>query len=53
MGPIIGGSVMQLATLAAPLFIGGTLKIVYDLARYRALRNIRPREEQICAAPAR
>jgi predicted MFS family arabinose efflux permease len=46
IGPIIGGSVMHYGSLAAPLFIGGTLKIVYDLALYRSFRHIRPPEEQ-------
>lgn len=45
VGPAIGGSVMQYAGLATPLFIGGTLKIVYDLLLYRSFRHVRPPEE--------
>jgi MFS family permease len=31
---------------AAPLVIGGLLKIVYDLALYRSFRHLRPPEER-------
>ena len=44
-GPFIAGAVMQHVSLAAPLFIGGTLKIVYDVLLYRAFGAIRPPEE--------
>ena len=37
---------MQHVTLAAPLFLGGALKIAYDLALYRSFRHVRPPEEQ-------
>jgi predicted MFS family arabinose efflux permease len=47
IGPIIGGSAMQHLTLAAPLFIGGALKIGYDVALYRSFRHIRPPEERM------
>ena len=46
IGPLLGGSVMQHVTLAAPLFIGGALKIAYDLALYRSFRHLRPPEER-------
>jgi MFS family permease len=45
VGPLIGGSVMQHLSLAAPLFIGGTLKILYDLALYRSFRHLKAPEE--------
>ena len=45
-GPFIAGAVMQHVALAGPLFIGGSLKIVYDLLLYRSFRKIRPPEEQ-------
>jgi MFS family permease len=45
VGPLVAGSVMQHLALAAPLFIGGTLKIAYDLLLYRSFRHIRPPEE--------
>ncbi len=38
---------MQHLALAAPLLIGGTLKIFYDLALYRSFRHLRPPEEQV------
>lgn len=44
-GPLFGGVVMQHLTLSAPLFIGGTVKIGYDLALYRSFRHVRPPEE--------
>ena len=46
LGPILGGAVMQHVALAAPLFVGGTLKIVYDITLYRSFRHLRPPEEQ-------
>jgi MFS family permease len=46
VGPLIGGTVMQHLSLAAPLFIGGSLKIVYDLALYRSFRHLRAPEER-------
>ena len=45
VGAAIGGTAMQI-TLAAPLVIGGTLKIVYDIVLYRSFRHVRPPEEQ-------
>jgi predicted MFS family arabinose efflux permease len=46
VGPLIGGSVMQHLSLAAPLFIGGSLKIVYDLVLYRSFRHLKAPEER-------
>ena len=45
VGPLVAGNVMQHVALAAPLFIGGTLKIAYDLLLYRSFRHVRPPEE--------
>jgi predicted MFS family arabinose efflux permease len=50
VGPVAGGTVMQHVALAAPLFIGGTLKIIYDIALYRSFRHLHPPEEQERAA---
>jgi MFS family permease len=50
VGPPIAGVVMQYVVLAAPLFIGGGMKIVYDIVLYRSFRHVRPPEE---AAPVR
>ena len=44
IGSTLAGSMMQ-QMLAAPLFVGGALKIIYDLVLYRAFRDIRPPEE--------
>jgi len=46
IGPPIAGFVMQNVVLAAPLFIGGGMKIVYDIILYRSFRHVRPPEEQ-------
>jgi MFS family permease len=45
VGPPIAGVVMQYVVLAAPLFIGGGMKIVYDIVLYRSFRHVRPPEE--------
>jgi predicted MFS family arabinose efflux permease len=45
IGPLIGGAAMQHVTLAAPLLVGGALKMIYDLALYRSFRHLRPPEE--------
>lgn len=46
VGPPIAGVVMQYVFLAAPLFIGGGMKIVYDIVLYRLFRHVRPPEER-------
>jgi MFS family permease len=45
VGPPIAGVVMQYVVLAAPLFIGGGMKILYDIVLYRSFRHVRPPEE--------
>lgn len=50
VGPLLGGPAMQQIALAAPLLIGGTLKIAYDLALYRSFRHLRPPEESSVVA---
>ena len=45
VAPSTGGFVMQRVAVAGPLFIGGTLKIVYDALLYASFRDIRPPEE--------
>ena len=47
IGPSIAGVVMQRVALAGPLFIGGSLKIGYDLLVYGAFRHIKPPEESL------
>src|SRR5262245_7916425 len=46
IGPPVAGFLMQNVVLAAPLFIGGGMKIVYDIVLYRSFRHVRPPEEQ-------
>jgi predicted MFS family arabinose efflux permease len=41
----LSGYVMQNVSLAAPLFLGGAMKVVYDLLLYTALRRSKPGEE--------
>lgn len=45
IGPSIAGVVMQRVALAGPLFIGGSLKIAYDLLLYGSFRHTKPPEE--------
>jgi MFS family permease len=42
----LAGALMQNLSLAAPLVLGGSLKITYDLLLYRVFRRLRPPEEQ-------
>jgi MFS family permease len=51
VGPPIAGAVMQYVTLAAPLFIGGGMKIIYDIVLYRSFRHLRPPEERAKSMP--
>jgi len=37
---------MQHVAFAAPLLLGGGLKIIYDALLWRAFRHVRPPEEQ-------
>src|SRR5262245_34681411 len=53
VGPPIAGFVMQNVVLAAPLFIGGGLKIAYDIVLYRSFRHLRPPEENPATQAAR
>ncbi|HET9193967.1 MAG TPA: MFS transporter [Vicinamibacterales bacterium] len=45
VGPLVGGTVMQHVSLAAPIVIGATLKIFYDIALYRSFRHLKAPEE--------
>jgi predicted MFS family arabinose efflux permease len=44
--PSFAGYFMQHLALAAPLFLGGGIKITYDLLLYVAFRRVKPPEEQ-------
>jgi MFS family permease len=43
VSPALTGWIMQGFSLAAPFFLGGGLKIVYDLALYATIRHVRTR----------
>jgi predicted MFS family arabinose efflux permease len=43
--PSLSGYAMQFVSLSSPFFIGGSLKILYDIAVYFNFRKIRPPEE--------
>ncbi len=45
LGPPLAGSAMNAFGLAAPLWIGASLKVVYDLALFGSFRHVRPPEE--------
>ena len=49
VGPLAAGALMQHFAFAAPLVIGGSLKIAYDLLLYRSFRHVRPPEESAAA----
>jgi hypothetical protein len=53
IGPPLAGLVMQNVVLAAPLLIGGGIKIVYDIVLYQSFRHLRPPEENPVGQPAR
>ncbi len=44
--PSLAGYVMQHVALATPLFLGGSIKITYDLLLYSAFRRLKPPEEE-------
>ena len=46
----LSGFVMQRLAFSAPLVIGGTLKIAYDLLLYRNFRHLKPPEELLAIA---
>ena len=45
VAPAIAGLLMTGTSLAAPLVVGASLKIVYDIVLWRAFRNLHPPEE--------
>lgn len=46
LAPALSGLLLSLGALSAPFFLGGVLKIGYDLALYASFRTLRPPEEQ-------
>ncbi len=49
--PSLAGYVMQHVALAAPLFLGGSIKIGYDVLLYLAFRRLKPHEERTVERP--
>jgi predicted MFS family arabinose efflux permease len=48
--PSLAGYAMQHVALAAPLFLGGSIKIAYDVLLYSAFRRLKPPEEGLIGA---
>ncbi|MFQ5942529.1 MAG: MFS transporter [Anaerolineales bacterium] len=46
LGPVIAGAALSVARFGFPFFVGGGLKIVYDLALYFSFRGLKPPEER-------
>jgi len=46
VGSALSGLFMQSVAFSAPLVLGGSLKIGYDLILYRSFRKVRPSEER-------
>lgn len=44
--PSLAGFLMQKVALAMPLFLGGAIKITYDVLLYSAFRRLKPPEEE-------
>jgi predicted MFS family arabinose efflux permease len=42
----VAGLLMQRLAFSAPLFLGGGLKIIYDILLWRAFRHLKPPEER-------
>jgi MFS family permease len=45
LAPAVAGAAMRSVALASPLFIGGGIKIAYDLLLYTSFRRVKPPEE--------
>ena len=43
--PSLAGYFMQHVAMATPLFLGGSIKIAYDIMLYSAFRRLKPLEE--------
>jgi len=50
VAPSVAGYLMQHLSLAAPLFLGGGAKILYDILLYAAFRRLKPEEEKSAGA---
>ena len=47
VAPALAGALMTGTSLAAPLVVGASLKILYDIVLWRAFRKLRPPEESV------
>jgi MFS family permease len=47
LAPLLAGALFGAGMLSAPFVIAGGLKILYDLALYRAFRSLKPPEETL------
>ncbi|HEV2489678.1 MAG TPA: MFS transporter, partial [Candidatus Acidoferrales bacterium] len=45
VGSGISGYAMEILTLSGPLFLGGGIKIIYDMALFAVFRHVKPPEE--------
>jgi hypothetical protein len=50
VAPFFAGFLMQGLALATPVLIGAGMKIIYDVALYKAFRHVKPLEEKATAA---
>ena len=46
LGPVLAGLSLQILGAGVPFFVGGGLKIIYDLSLYFSFRSIRAPEEE-------
>ena len=53
IAPYIAGQLVASSFLSAPLVIGSTIKVAYDLLVYAQFRKIRPPEEAEGSAPGK
>ncbi len=44
-GPVLAGAAIQSASLGLPFFVGGGVKVIYDLALYAGFRACRAEHE--------
>jgi MFS family permease len=49
VAPALAGLLMAGQSLAVPIYVGAAMKIFYDLALWRAFRQVRPPEERAAA----
>ena len=50
IGSATAGALMQVFPFSAPLFVGGSAKVAYDVLLYRSFRGLKPPEEKATSA---